>query len=130
MNFDEEQVVQVLMGMAHGLSLRGACEEIGLARSTFLGWVEGDKELADHYARARESLLDAKAEDLEEIGELAAKAKTAVEVAGLRLQSDNRKWLLSKLVPKKYGDKQAIEHSGEMTVIGLAERMRRQASEA
>lgn len=56
--------------------------------------------------------MDIKAEELEEIGERAANAETAVEVAGLRLLADNRKWLLSKLAPKRYGDKV------ETTVVG------------
>lgn len=104
----DENITQVLMAMEEGQSLREACGHIGVAPSSFIRWVEGDDELAEHYARARERLLDVKAEELEEIGERAAQAKTAVEVAGLRLLSDNRKWLLSKLAPKKYGDKTTI----------------------
>jgi hypothetical protein len=33
-----------------------------------------------------------------------------------RLQIDARKWILSKLLPKKYGDKVEHEHSGGVTV--------------
>jgi hypothetical protein len=72
---------------------------------------------AEHYARARERLLDLKAEELEDIGERAARADTAVEVAGLRLLSDNRKWLLSKLLPKRYGDKLAVGGADDLPPI-------------
>ncbi len=41
-----------------------------------------------------------------------------------RLQVDARKWYAGKLRPKVYGDKIQQEHSGEVTVIGMAERMR------
>lgn len=34
-----------------------------------------------------------------------------------RLRVDTRKWLLSKLQPKKYGDKLDVEHSGGITLI-------------
>lgn len=112
-SFDDEAVVVVLMAMEDGQSLRSACTTADIAPSTFLRWVDGDAELAEHYARARERLLDVKAEELEEIGERAARAESAVEVAGLRLLSDNRKWLLSKLSPKKYGEKVTQEHTGE-----------------
>jgi hypothetical protein len=95
--------------MREGQSLRKACEANGVKHSTFLLWVDGDKDLADQYARAREDLLDWQAEELEEIGERAAKAESAVEVAGLRLLSDNRKWLLSKIGAKKYGDKVQVD---------------------
>lgn len=95
--------------MREGLSLRKACQAHGVGHSTFLLWVDGDKDLADQYARARDALLDWQAEELEEIGERAASAETAVEVAGLRLLSDNRKWLLSKLGARKYGDKVQVD---------------------
>jgi|ERR1035437_8170384 hypothetical protein len=49
-----------------------------------------------------------------EYGVLDAKAGSVV-ISALQ-------WRASKLKPKKYGDKQAIEHSGEVT-IGLAERI-------
>ena len=99
----------VLQGMREGLSLRKACELQGIGHSTFLLWVDGDESLADQYARARDALLDFQAEELEDIGERAATAESAVEVAGLRLLSDNRKWLLSKLGAKKYGDKVQVD---------------------
>jgi len=102
---DKEKIAAILELMQEGTSLRKCCEAADVAISTFLGWVDADKALAEQYAGARARMLDAQAEALEEIGELAEKAETAVEVAGLRLKSDNRKWLLSKLAPKKYGDK-------------------------
>jgi hypothetical protein len=37
-----------------------------------------------------------------------------------RLQVDARKWIAAKLKPKKYGDKQEIEHSGNVSVIATA----------
>jgi len=39
-----------------------------------------------------------------------------------KLRIDTRLKLLAKWNPKKYGDKQAIEHSGEINV-GLADRI-------
>ena len=33
-----------------------------------------------------------------------------------KLRVDTRKWLLSKLMPKKYGDKIETQHSGGITV--------------
>lgn len=116
---DEERSLQVLAGMECGLSLRQSCEQAGVAPGTFLGWCDADAELAEHYARARERMLDMKAEELEEIGERAAAAESAVEVAGLRLLSDNRKWLLSKLMPKRYGEKVAIGGADDLPPVGF-----------
>lgn len=114
----------VLSGMDAGMSLRQSCASAKVPHTTFVRWCDENKELADQYARTRERLLDRKAEELEDIGERAATAESAVEVAGLRLLSDNRKWLLSKLMPKKYGERIQNEHSGTV-LVGLAETMRR-----
>lgn len=116
-----ESVAAILAQMAEGTSLRKCCEAEGVPISTFLGWVDADPALAEHYAGARARMLDAQAEALEEIGEKAAAAQTAVEVAGLRLLSDNRKWLLSKLAPKKYGDKMETTHKGGIAVVAAAD---------
>jgi hypothetical protein len=34
-----------------------------------------------------------------------------------RLQIDARKWVAARLLPKKWGDKQEIEHSGKIESI-------------
>ena len=116
---DKAHVPAILEAMCEGESLRSACSAHDVKVSTFLLWVKQDKDLAEHYAHARARLLDVQAEELEEIGDQAAKAETAVEVAGLRLKSDNRKWLLSKLAPKKYGDK--LELAGDpANPVGIA----------
>lgn len=112
-------ITLVLALMEDGSSLRKSCAEAGVSTSAFLRWVDSDDELKEQYARARARLLDAQAEELEEIGEKAARAESAAEVAGLRLQSDNRKWLLSKLAPKKYGEKLEIEQ--RTTIADLTE---------
>jgi len=117
---DDERVLQVLAGMESGMSLRQACEHAGVPPGTFMGWCDAAPELAEHYARARERMLDMKADELEEIGERAAAAESAVEVAGLRLQSDNRKWLLSKLLPKRYGDKLALGGADDLPPMQMA----------
>lgn len=108
-SYTPELAESILALMREGSSLRQACEQVGVKKTTFLDWVEREPALADQYARAREQMLDAQAEQLEAIGDEAARAETAVQVAGLRLKADNRKWLLSKLAPKRYGDKLEIE---------------------
>lgn len=101
----------VFARMRDGLSLRKAAKAEGIAPATVNLWVSEDRELAEHYARSREELQERWAD---EILELADKpAADAVEVAQRRLQVDARKWILSKLAPKRYGDK--VEISGDPT---------------
>lgn len=42
-----------------------------------------------------------------------------------RLRVDTRKWLLSKLVPKKYGEKIAVEHSGDIDLSSALDAARK-----
>jgi hypothetical protein len=132
--FDEEQVCLVLMAMEHGESLRGASVIAGVAIGTFLGWVAADEELAEHYTRARERLMDIHAEEILLIADtplIGVKTKTnekgEVEttegdmIEHRRLQVDARKWLLSKLAPKKYGDKLETTLKGGLRVVSASE---------
>lgn len=104
-------IVDVLDGMrVDGLSLRKSCLAAGVALPTFLDWVAADEILADHYTRAREVMLEKIADETMEIadapvGSTDSGATDSGAVAKQRLQVDTRKWLLSKLAPKKYGEK-------------------------
>ena len=100
----------VCESMRDGLSLRKACLEAGITASTFLEFVERSEDIAEQYARAREALIDKIADETIEIadapvGSLATGGTDSGAVAKQKLQVDTRKWLLSKLAPKKYGDK-------------------------
>ena len=72
-------------------------------------WLEDNETFRDSYARAREQYADCVFDGL--IG-LADNA-TPQEAQVVKLQIDTRKWVLSRMVPKKYGDKAALEVTGE-----------------
>ena len=42
--------------------------------------------------------------------------KNSESVQRSKLRVDTRKWLMSKLAPKKYGEKVDLEHSGEVAI--------------
>lgn len=108
---------QVLAGMGQGLSAFKACEAAGVPYPTFLLWVGDDAELAERYTRARENLIERMANELLEISdkdvEIQDGKRDWAAVQKHKLQVDTRKWLLSKLAPKKYGDKVGLELSGQ-----------------
>ncbi len=106
----------VLAGMRGGLSALKACEVAGVHQSTFNTWLNDDAALAVDYARAREYLIERMAQEIMEIsdqdvGFAVDGKKDWAAVQKHKLQVDTRKWLLSKLAPKKYGDK--LEVSGD-----------------
>ena len=108
----------VLDGMRNGLSALKACQAAGVHQSTFNDWLNDDAKLAAEYARAREDLIELMAQEVLElsdsdVGLLPDGKKDWAAVQKHKLQVDTRKWLLSKLAPKKYGDK--IEVTGDPT---------------
>jgi hypothetical protein len=112
----QQKINKVLTQMRDGNSLRQAAEMAGVARQTFLDWVDKDEELSGHYAQARAAMIDKIADDIMTIAdeELIPTGEGKVDNAMVqkqRLRVETRKWLLSKLAHKKYGDK--LELSGD-----------------
>ena len=111
-----EICAKVLEGMRGGLSTFKSCEAAGVSHSTFIHWVGEDTELAHNYAHAREDLLERMAQEVidlsdKEVPETGDGKKDWQAIQKHKLQVDTRKWLLSKLAPRKYGDK--LELSGD-----------------
>lgn len=111
-----EIIQSVLDGMYAQESTSEMCRRAGISLSLFFKWVNEDPDVGEQYVRAREARADAVFEQLDEIGEEAAMAESAVQVAGLRLKADNLKWKLARMAPKKYGEKLQTEHSGSVDV--------------
>tara|TARA_R100001086_G_C11694547_1_gene219570 strand:- start:3 stop:410 length:408 start_codon:yes stop_codon:yes gene_type:complete len=109
-DYNEAIAAHICSEMAGGRSLRSICEDEGMpGRSTVFQWLAKHKEFADQYARAQEDRTTAFAEDIIEI----ADDGNAEDVQRAKLRVDARKWLMSKMAPKKYGDKVTQELTGE-----------------
>lgn len=106
----------VFAGMRSGMSAFKACQVAGVNQSTFNLWLNDDAELAAEYARAREDLIERMAQEVLELSDVDVGLqpdgkKDWAAVQKHKLQVDTRKWLLSKLAPKKFGDK--LELTGD-----------------
>jgi len=115
-----------------GRALRNVLKDNDMpSTSTFYQWLDNNKDKAKQYARATEVRADIIFDDILSIADENAN-DTYVNDNGIevvnndviqrsRLRIDARKWVLSKLNPKKFGDKVQTEHSGEITtnVISL-----------
>jgi len=110
-DFTDELVDRICEEIAAGRSLNKICSEEDWSpdKSTFYRWMYRHPEIRDKYARARESQSMFSAEDILEIAYNATPETYNVA----RLQVDAVKWIASKLLPKRYGDKQQLEHTGE-----------------
>lgn len=93
------------------------------AWSTVCRWLEGNEEFRKNYARAREMAMDLMVEEILAIADdetedwFMTKKGAVVDETAIgrsRLKIDARKWVMAKMLPKKYGDKVEVEHSGEV----------------
>lgn len=78
----------------------------GVSNGTFYRHLDAHDVDAERYARARDARSDRMAEETLRIADEAS--GTSEGVAKARLQVDTRKWLLSKLAPKKYGERTVL----------------------
>lgn len=102
------------------------CKAKKINASTFYDWVAANDALANKYARARELQADFLADEIIAISDDSSedelfiesndgsgKGATRVEnkefVNRSKLRVDSRKWIASKLKPKKYGDKLELD---------------------
>ncbi len=107
---------EVCRRMALGESLRKICERKGMpGAGAVLGWVSDDRDgFAAQYARARDQQTQHWADELVDIADDDSRdAQTPQAIQRDRLRTDTRKWIASKLLPKKYGDKTTLEHQGK-----------------
>lgn len=100
-----------------GFALSKACKKVGVSNSTVYEYLNENKEAANKYARACECRADLKFESIEEdynsnpILDPETGRIDPAWVSLQRLKIDAKKWELSKLMPKKYGDKLDIDHT-------------------
>ncbi len=108
-----EQVKRVIELIEDGSSERSACAEVGISRATFrttaLKVTSGD-----HYARALEALAADQVEKAEQVIE--DMRNGVIDAQQARVELDARKWFASKFLPKRYGDKAEVEHSGNVGI--------------
>ena len=107
--YTPEIAAHICIEIASGLSLRKVCEPDEMpAESTVRLWVVEDREgFSAHYESACKTRAMLWADQILEIADEKGK-----DTNRSRLQVDTRKWLLSKVLPKVYGDKVTQVHEG------------------
>lgn len=132
-DFTAEVAATICAELAKGRSLRDVCSDEGMPHeSTVRAWALEDREgFSTQYARAREIGYHAMADELMEIADDAHNdwmVRRGEDDAGWqangehiqrsRLRVDTRKWMLSKVLPKLYGDKVALTDAdgGPLTI--------------
>jgi hypothetical protein len=122
MMFNQDKANEICLLLEDGLSLRKAAEKVGESARTVLNWTKANPEFLTQYTRAREigylqladeilNISDEYQVEVKHNGEDETIDLSATAVARNRLRVDTRKWMLSKMLPKVYGDK--LELTGD-----------------
>ena len=127
--FSDEIIAELLAEIASTpKSLESICsaDERYPSSRTFYRWIDTDEALCQRYARAKQAQMQVLADQIVDLADtericqkVTMKADGSREVVILdqvertKLQIDSRKWLLSKLDPKKYGDRVSQELTGK-----------------
>lgn len=127
-SYNHEIADKICEAISDGKSLREICAADDMpAKAVVFRWLAAHKEFSDQYARAREEQAETLADEIVSIADEATATIKAQDgltevvfdstaVARNRLRVESRKWVASKLKPKKYGDKIQQELSGDINV--------------
>ncbi len=120
-DYNEELADKVCDLFAMGYSMRQVCLEKGMPNpSSIYLWLSKYKEFSDKYVRAK---ADGQESIVDELSEIADKVLAGeYEPNQARVAADIKKWHITKLAPKKYGDRQSLDHTssdGSMAADGL-----------
>ena len=135
--YDPEQIDKIFDDICdliiNGKSLRYAIKQHnGLSSSTVFRWIREDEAKSKQYAQATIERAELIFEDIFDIADDSDGDYTQTEdglrfnsehVQRSRLRVDTRKWALSKMMPKKYGDKLDVTSGGDKVNQNLVDKL-------
>ena len=114
----EDRIITLVANSTDGLSKLCRINDDLPDPATVRRHIVNSETFCNRYARAKEEQADVMAEEIVSIAdELEERDELSSEmVAAARLRVDARKWIASKLKPKKYGEKLDVDHSGAIGI--------------
>lgn len=111
--YTEEWAERICTDLKGGLSLTKVCKQEGFPPiATVFDWLTREKEFSEKYSKAQLARTDFLMEELIDIADDASNE----DVQHAKLRVDARKWAISKMNPKKYGDKIEQTHAGSVEI--------------
>lgn len=122
--YSKELAETICERLAEGEGLVAICEDEAIPnRATVYRWIRAHEDFRDMYARAREAQADWFFEEILKIADDGSSDWTEKEgsngstytvvdhenIARSKLRVDARKWVLAKMLPKKFGDRSTLE---------------------
>lgn len=122
---EKHQIDAICESIANGTSAREACRLQNVDESTFRKYRRENAEIDTQYTRAIEARADKWAEEFMEIADNSTNDWVETQfgpqmnreaIDRTRIRIDARKWMMARILPKKYGDKLDLNHSGEVAI--------------
>lgn len=124
--YTEELALTICDRLSNGESLRSVCRDEAMPhKKTVLRWIRDKEDFRAQYARAKEESADALVDEMLEIADDGSNDLMTIEKGDYsyevenkevtnrsKLRVDTRKWIASKLKPKRYGDKLDLTSDG------------------
>jgi hypothetical protein len=113
--YTPELAASILKRVSEGATLRKVCRDEGIPESTVRTWARDNRHnFAAQYAQARAMQVDALADELLEVA-----YRDDLDANDKRVRCDTIKWTLSKLAPKRYGDRLLVAGDSENPIVYL-----------
>jgi hypothetical protein len=114
--FTQELADTICAKLARGESMRTVCKDDALpSMEAIFCWLRTKPEFLQQYTRAKQEAADSFIEEMHDISDASAEivgdGHDAARINAARLRVDTRKWIASKLKPKKYGER--MQHASD-----------------
>lgn len=114
---DKETFNSILQDIEDGKTVRYSIKKHNISSRTFYEYIDANPLEEKQYARSLLLNNEIMADEIIDISDepvpMTERGFDGAAVAQNRLRVDSRKWLLSKRMPKKYGDKLDVTSAGE-----------------
>lgn len=107
--YNEELAKEICRRISDGESVRSIARDPKMpAASTIFDWAIHLPVFSEQYEKARDVGLEVRAEEIEDIA-----ADTTLDTQRAKLITDVKRWNMSKLKPKRFGDKIDVTSGGD-----------------
>lgn len=140
--YSDKLADRICQKIAEGYSVRSICKEKDMvSMQTLFRWLRENDKFREQYVRACEERSYAQAEEIIDIADNATNDYmeklegdgyifNSENVQRSRLRIDTRKWLMSKMNPKVYGDKLDMTTNGNDIGVALSAKQAEQLLKA
>ena len=119
--YTESLAAKICQRIADGESIRAICNDPNIpSTTTVFRWIASEKckGFRELYEASMQIRLETLGDGLIDLADapIERNAAGAIDSAAVqirRLQIETRRWILSKLLPRKYGDRMNLDHQGD-----------------